>query len=168
MLAIANGGTTDGQLQSMCAKHHHEKTVRDSHEAAKRRRPRDEGKSTDEHVWPQEEGPDQPFSHAPDCKIVHADPSVQVPWSEIRVEFGRHAVCAASNTTMSPSPTTVSGSTRSTRRPLATRGSASSTVTDPAMLRAVLRVTRKDGYDWVECNGGDMGWQVAHSAESVG
>ena len=37
VLAIANGGTTDGQLQSMCAKHHHEKTVRDSHEAAKRR-----------------------------------------------------------------------------------------------------------------------------------
>ena len=38
VLAIANGGTTDGRLQSMCAKHHHDKTVRDSHEAAKRRR----------------------------------------------------------------------------------------------------------------------------------
>jgi hypothetical protein len=37
VLAIANGGTTDGRLQSMCAKHHHDKTVRDSHEAAKRR-----------------------------------------------------------------------------------------------------------------------------------
>ena len=36
VVAIANGGTTDGRLQSMCAKHHHEKTVRDSHEAAKR------------------------------------------------------------------------------------------------------------------------------------
>jgi 5-methylcytosine-specific restriction endonuclease McrA len=31
VLAIANGGTTEGQLQSMCAKHHHDKTVRDSH-----------------------------------------------------------------------------------------------------------------------------------------
>jgi hypothetical protein len=41
---------------------------------------------------------------------------------------GRHAVRAGSNTTMSPSSTTVSGSTRSTRRPLAMRGSASSTV----------------------------------------
>jgi len=40
-------------------------------------------------------------------------------------------------------------------------------VTDPAMLRAVLRVTRKDGYDWVECNGCDIGWQVAHFAESA-
>jgi hypothetical protein len=36
VLAIANGGTTDGRLQSMCTRHHHEKTVRDSHEAAKR------------------------------------------------------------------------------------------------------------------------------------
>jgi len=36
VLAIALGGTTDGQLQSMCAKHHHEKTVSDSHQAAKR------------------------------------------------------------------------------------------------------------------------------------
>ena len=29
-------------------------------------------------------GPDQPFAHADDCKIVHADPGVQIPWSEIR------------------------------------------------------------------------------------
>jgi hypothetical protein len=36
VLAVANGGTTDGRLQSMCAKHHHEKTVKDSHESAKR------------------------------------------------------------------------------------------------------------------------------------
>jgi hypothetical protein len=36
VISIALGGSQDGQLQSMCAKHHHEKTVRDSHEAAKR------------------------------------------------------------------------------------------------------------------------------------
>jgi 5-methylcytosine-specific restriction endonuclease McrA len=36
VLSIANGGSQDGRLQSMCAKHHHEKTVRDSREAAKR------------------------------------------------------------------------------------------------------------------------------------
>ena len=41
-------------------------------------------------------------------------------------------------------------------------------MTDPAMLRAVLRVTRKDGYDWVECNACAWAWQVAHFAESVG
>jgi hypothetical protein len=36
VLAISLGGSQDGRLQSMCAKHHHDKTVRDSHEAAKR------------------------------------------------------------------------------------------------------------------------------------
>jgi hypothetical protein len=34
--AIALGGSQGGPLQSMCRKHHHEKTVRDSHAAAKR------------------------------------------------------------------------------------------------------------------------------------
>jgi hypothetical protein len=37
-------------------------------------------------------------------------------------------------------------------------------VTDPAMLRAVLKVTHKDGYEWVECNACDYGWQVPHYA----
>jgi hypothetical protein len=41
-------------------------------------------------------------------------------------------------------------------------------VTDAARLRAVLRVTPKDGYDWVECNACDIGWQVPYYAESVG
>jgi hypothetical protein len=37
VLAVALGGDLrHGALQSMCAKHHHEKTVRDSHEGAKR------------------------------------------------------------------------------------------------------------------------------------
>ena len=36
VVSIALGGSQEGQLQSMCAKHHHEKTVKDSHESAKR------------------------------------------------------------------------------------------------------------------------------------
>lgn len=36
VVAISLGGRLDGRLQSLCAKHHHEKTVRDSHEGAKR------------------------------------------------------------------------------------------------------------------------------------
>jgi len=35
VLAIANGGTTDGPLQSMCRRCHLQKTVKDSHQAAK-------------------------------------------------------------------------------------------------------------------------------------
>lgn len=37
-------------------------------------------------------GPTQPFTHADDCKILKADPDVQIEWSE--VETGHwEAVC---------------------------------------------------------------------------
>jgi len=71
--------------------------------------------------------PDQPFAHAPDCKIVHADPGVRIPWNEIRRGVWEARCACGVQYHHDPSPTTVSGSTRSTRRPLATRGSASST-----------------------------------------
>ena len=35
-------------------------------------------------MFGRKKGPDEPFAHADDCKIVHADPGVQIPWSEIR------------------------------------------------------------------------------------
>jgi hypothetical protein len=28
--------------------------------------------------------PDRPFTHSPDCKILQADPRVEIGWSEIR------------------------------------------------------------------------------------
>ena len=28
-------------------------------------------------------GPTRPFTHAPDCPILRADPSVEIPWSEM-------------------------------------------------------------------------------------
>jgi hypothetical protein len=65
----------------------------------------------------------------------------------------------------------VFGSTRSMRRPAATRGSASSPPeTDAPVLRVIFKV--KDGmggdYWWVECGACDTAWQVPHYAESVG
>jgi hypothetical protein len=46
-----------------------------------------------EHVWSKKRGPTRPFAHADNCKIVTADPGVEIPWSE--VESGhRQAVCA--------------------------------------------------------------------------
>jgi hypothetical protein len=35
-------------------------------------------------VFGRKKGPDEPFQHAEDCKIVHADPGVRILWSEIR------------------------------------------------------------------------------------
>jgi hypothetical protein len=37
-------------------------------------------------------------------------------------------------------------------------------VTDPSILKAILRVRDRDGYWWVECAGCDYGWQVPHHA----
>jgi hypothetical protein len=39
--------------------------------------------------------------------------------------------------------------------------------TDPAILRALLKITPKDGYVWVECGGCQGGWQVADFAEET-
>jgi hypothetical protein len=40
--------------------------------------------------------------------------------------------------------------------------------TNLLMIRAILRVTDKGGYSWVQCNSCDGGWQVPYYAESVG
>ena len=77
-------------------------------------------------MFHKKKGPDEPFAHSDDCKILAADPDVQIAWSEIGVESGRHAVSAGSSITTIPSPIAVSGSVRSIRRPAATRRCASS------------------------------------------
>jgi hypothetical protein len=28
-------------------------------------------------------GPDRPYMHAPDCKIMKADPTTEIPWQEV-------------------------------------------------------------------------------------
>ena len=40
-------------------------------------------------------------------------------------------------------------------------------MTDPVVLKLLLKVTDKGDYDWVECGSCDAAWQVAHFAESV-
>ena len=66
-------------------------------------------------------GPTRPFSHATHCKILKADPGVEIPWQEIETGLGSRSACAGRSTIASRSLMAVSGSTRSTRRPSATR-----------------------------------------------
>ena len=78
-------------------------------------------------------------------------------------------LCAASRITTTPSPTI-----RMRLDPLDPNTARHSplcefvSATDPSVLRAVLRVTPKDGYSWVACNSCDYGWQIQYVAESVG
>ena len=70
------------------------------------------------------QGPDKPFVHEDGCPIVRADPNVEIPWSYYGEDFGRPSACARPSTSVSRSVTIAFGSTRSTRRPAATSGSA--------------------------------------------
>jgi hypothetical protein len=40
--------------------------------------------------------------------------------------------------------------------------------TDPVLIKAILKVTEKDRYAWVECNSCSFGWQVADYASASG
>ena len=49
-------------------------------------------------------GPMQPFTHADDCKILEADPDVQIEWSEIETgHWG--AVCQCGSEDVYEEPT---------------------------------------------------------------
>jgi hypothetical protein len=63
-------------------------------------------------MFQKKKGPDEPFAHAEDCKIAHADPGVQIPWSEIRRGVWEARCVCGSSITMTPSPTIASGTIR--------------------------------------------------------
>jgi hypothetical protein len=114
--------------------------------------------------------PDKAFSHTDDCKIAKVTPGVKIPWNE--VESGHwvatcqcgeqhHREPAARPPRLDPlDPSTFRHARQCEHRD----------TTDPALLRAILKV--KDGsggdYWWVECGTCDTAWQVPHyAAESV-
>ena len=117
-------------------------------------------------------GPTRPFTHAPDCPILRADPSVEIPWSEVESGHWRAArVCGSQDVYEEPAdrrapldrldPSTFRHAPQCEHRG----------TTDPALLRAILKVRDGAGGDywWVECSTCDTGWQVPHyAAESVG
>ncbi|MGA9159546.1 MAG: hypothetical protein WB297_01605 [Actinomycetota bacterium] len=119
-------------------------------------------------IFTRSKGPDKAFSHSDDCKILKADPGTKIEWSEIESGYWE-AVCVCGKEYYRDP--TAPGVRQDPLDPKTARHAGQcefNGVTDPAMLRAVLRVTPKDGYSWVECNACDIGWQVPHFAESVG
>jgi hypothetical protein len=115
------------------------------------------------------EPPDRPFSHADDCRTVRAEPGIELPWS--RLEGGRWSrVCTcgeeswyepvAERTRLDPlDPKTANHLPQCEFL----------NVTDPGVLRVLLKVTDKGDYAWVECGSCEAGWQVPYfGSESVG
>jgi hypothetical protein len=109
-----------------------------------------------------------PFGHADDCKIVHADPDVQIPWSEIR--RGVWEVRCVGGVQYHHDPIT-DDRVRNDLLKIGHRGAPQCELhgeTDPAVLWFALKAVEKDRYWWVQCSACDTGWQVPHYAESVG
>jgi hypothetical protein len=111
-----------------------------------------------------------PFSHSDDCRILQADPGVEIPWSE--VESGHWVATCVCNEQhyREPAP-------RRTRLdPLDPKTSRHApqcefaAVTDHDVVRVLLKVRegQGEGYWWVECGACETGWQVPYyAAESV-
>jgi hypothetical protein len=119
-------------------------------------------------MFGRKKGPDEPFSHTEDCKILAADPGMKIEWSEIRRGVWE-AICVCGKQ-YHHDPTVEDRVRLDPFDPKTGRhGGACEFAGDPdaAMLRAVLRVVDKGEYDWVECNACDYAWQVPHYAESV-
>jgi hypothetical protein len=116
-------------------------------------------------------GPDKALTHSDECKILAADPGIEIPWNEVRTGYwearcvcgveGWHAPDAERARRDPRDPTTFRHAGECEHRD----------TTDPALLRVILKV--RDGAGggswWVECGTCDTGRQVPYYAEeSVG
>lgn len=109
-------------------------------------------------------GPDRPFVHSDGCKILAADPSVQIEWSEI--ERGHwQAVCVCGKDYHEPAGDRVRLDPLDPKTAHHAGQCEFVSVSDPSVLRLVLRVVDKDDYWWTSCSACDMGWQVPHFSE---
>jgi hypothetical protein len=118
-------------------------------------------------------GPSQPtgpFAHADGCKIVVADPDFQPEWQEIEGGHWRRTCQCYSEDRYEPRV-----DTRTRLDPLDPPtfrhqpACDQRDVTDPAIIRATLRVQEREGYWWVEASMCACCWQVPYYApESVG
>jgi hypothetical protein len=104
----------------------------------------------------------QPFSHSDDCKIVKADPGVEIPWSEVeRGHWVRTCQCNEEHY-RAPEPARVRLDPLDPATMRHLPQCEFKDVSDTAMLRALLRVKPglAEGYEWVECGSCGAGWQV--------
>jgi hypothetical protein len=115
-------------------------------------------------------GPSRAFTHAQECKILKADPLVEIPWQEVETGLWiAECVCGKEYQRETPGDHRVRLDPRDPSTFRHGRACEHQDVTDAALLKAILRVHDGDGYWWVECGTCDYGWQVPYyAAESVG
>jgi hypothetical protein len=116
---------------------------------------------TKEHPGP----PDTPFEHGPNCMVLRADPTVVIPWSEVETRHWVRTCQCSEEHWRAPAPARVRLDPLDPKTSRHLPQCEFVGTTDPAILRALLKITPKDGYAWVECGGCQAGWQVADFAE---
>ncbi len=112
-------------------------------------------------MFHKKKGPDKPFAHSEDCKILKADPGVQIEWSEEqRGHWVARCVCGeehyhepAADRRVRLDPLDPSTSQHLPQCEFASTA-------DRDVLKVLLRLTPKDGYVWTECPSCEVGWQV--------
>jgi hypothetical protein len=110
------------------------------------------------------------FQHADGCKIMKADPTTEIRWSEIRrgvweaicvcgKQYHYESIADARSRQDPYHPSTFRHFGQCEHRD----------TTDPVLVRAILKIQERDGYWWVQCGACDGGWQVPfYAVESVG
>jgi hypothetical protein len=114
-------------------------------------------------------GPDRAFSHSDNCKILAADPTVEIQWNETRTgHWEARCQCGveyldepAANDRFRLDPLDPKTGHHAPQCEFASE-------TNSATLKVLLKARERDGYWWVECGSCEAGWQVPFFAESVG
>ena len=114
--------------------------------------------------------PTGPFDHAYGCAIVRADPGFQPEWQEIDEGHWQRACQCWTEDIYEPRVDTrprLDPYDRATFRHLG--ACEHRDVTDPVFIKAILTVTERENYWYVQCRTCDGGWQTPfYAEESVG
>jgi hypothetical protein len=109
--------------------------------------------------------PSKPFIHADDCRILKADPDIEIPWNYLGDGFWKAECVCTYETYVEPAgDDRVRLDPRDPANALHLGQCEYASETDPAVLKFVLKVKEGlgDGYWWVECGSCDTAWQVPH------
>jgi hypothetical protein len=106
------------------------------------------------------EPPDRPFAHSDHCRILRADPSMVPVWSRGEYGLWRRECQCSYETWQEPAPSRVRLDPLDPKTARHLEECEFKDVSDPGVLKILLRITEKDGYWWTECAGCQSGWQV--------